>query len=693
MPTNVISSSSTSVANYLNLLLKNGLINREDLGKLKAKYQTAEELYQALDLVGAFKEDELAKLYAQSVGLPYIKLESVDKKAFEMVGKDLAMQFSLIPFSIDEKNKKLQVAISDPGKVRLLDESAVKELETKLGYKIEFFVTSKESLEKIVEGGIPLVTEDGPVDDAGRDFVFDPETVEVDAFRKIPFEIAEKYKIIIFRQSGDKVYDLAAENPDDPKLQKILDFVKKKSDITIRIFRVDESVIGKALKKYQALEAGVPEKSFTAPEVVGSQGLTQEQISQPENDLEKFLGKSRITTADLKTYAASSQIPQFVGAVLFLASKERASDVHIEPFEKVIRVRYRIDGELGEVILIPAGMISSIVARIKILAKLKLDEQRVPQDGRFDIKVGREIIDIRVSTLPTVFGEKVELRLLSKSRKLEKLEDLGMDGISFDRLIEAISKPYGVILSTGPTGSGKTTTLYSVLNRLNRPEVNIVTLEDPVEYELAGINQVQVKPQIGFGFANGLRSVLRQDPNIIMVGEIRDHETAELVTHAALTGHLVLTTLHTNNAAGALARLFNLGVEPFLLTSSTNAVIGQRLVRRICQNCKVEIPAPQSLLFEIKKILQNVNLNHPIKFYKGKGCDQCKDGFKGRVGIFEVLTITPQIEDLVLEKKPASDIFAQAVKDGMITMKQDGIIKAVRGLTTIEEVMRVTSQI
>jgi type II secretory ATPase GspE/PulE/Tfp pilus assembly ATPase PilB-like protein len=275
---------------------------------------------------------------------------------------------------------------------------------------------------------------------------------------------------------------------------------------------------------------------------------------------------------------------------------------------------------------------------------------------------------------------------------MEKLEDLGFDGLSYDRVIEAINKPYGVILSTGPTGSGKTTTLYSILSRLNRPEVNIITLEDPVEYELPGINQVQVKPQIGFGFADGLRSVLRQDPNIIMVGEIRDSETAELVTHAALTGHLVLSTLHTNDAAGALPRLYNLGVEPFLLTSAINAIIGQRLVRRVCQKCRTEINVPQSVLFEVKKELEKLNLNMPIKFFKGKGCSDCKNGFSGRIGIFEVLNMTPEIEDLVLTKKTSQDIFDQAIKSGMITMRQDGFIKAIKGLTTVDEVLRVTSE-
>jgi type II secretory ATPase GspE/PulE/Tfp pilus assembly ATPase PilB-like protein len=404
------------------------------------------------------------------------------------------------------------------------------------------------------------------------------------------------------------------------------------------------------------------------------------------------LGKTDVTYEDLKTLANGTDVPRFVASIIFLAVKQRASDIHIEPFEKVVRIRFRIDGELSEAVQASVQMTSNIAARIKILAKLKIDEQRVPQDGRIEARVSSEVVDIRVSTLPTVFGEKVVMRLLSKSKSLEKLEDLGLDGMGFDRVMKAIKRPYGVVLSTGPTGSGKSTSLYSMLSGLNRPEVNIVTLEDPVEYEIDGINQVQVKPQIGFGFAEGLRSVLRQDPNIIMVGEIRDKETAELVTHAALTGHMVLSTLHTNNAAGALPRLFNLGVEPFLLTSAVNAVLGQRLVRRICPKCREEIDVPQSVAFAVRKEFEKINFTHPLQFFKGRGCPDCKNGFRGRIGIFEVLEMSSAIENLVLANKTSEDIFTQATKEGMITMRQDGMIKAVKGLTTIDEVLRVTSE-
>ena len=321
---------------------------------------------------------------------------------------------------------------------------------------------------------------------------------------------------------------------------------------------------------------------------------------------------------------------------------------------------------------------------------MKIDETRVPQDGRFDVKVQGHEIDLRVSTLPTIRGEKAALRILDKSQNIYTLEDLGFSGRNLKVLEENITKPYGVILSTGPTGSGKSTTLYSILKKVAGPSVNVITLEDPVEYEMPGINQCQVKPKIGFSFAEGLRSVLRQDPNIIMVGEIRDAETAGMTTHAALTGHLVLSTLHTNDAAGALPRLTNMGVEPFLITSSINLVIGQRLVRKVCPHCRHEANIPPQLVADIEKELANLNLPKPYKFFEGTGCTECNNGYSGRLGIYEVLSMTEKIEDLAINRRPASEIKVAAIADGMITMKQDGLIKALQGLTTISEVLRVT---
>jgi len=429
------------------------------------------------------------------------------------------------------------------------------------------------------------------------------------------------------------------------------------------------------------------------------QRLAKEQELNLENQNLDRLLKEAITSADaLAKVFKEGRIPEIVAATLFLAIRMKASDVHVEAEQEMVRVRFRVDGILHDVIRAPHFLHAPLISRIKILSKMKIDEQRVPQDGRFDVVIDNRQVDLRVSTLPTVHGEKIVMRLLDKSEGVLTLEQLGVTGTNFDRLVENINKPYGIILSTGPTGSGKSTTLYAVLTRISKPGVNIITLEDPVEYELPGINQAQVKPGIGFTFAEGLRSVLRQDPNVIMVGEVRDLETAAMATHAALTGHLVLSTLHTNDAAGALPRLINMGVEPFLITSSVNAVVGQRLVRKICDNCKKKTEIPPAVLRHVKKDLEalptgklkNINLESLV-FYKGDGCSQCTDGYRGRIGIYEVLTMSEKIEALAVSKAPASEIKKTAIEGGMITMSQDGLIKALKGITTIDEVLRVTT--
>ncbi len=407
--------------------------------------------------------------------------------------------------------------------------------------------------------------------------------------------------------------------------------------------------------------------------------------------MDTFLGQEIKEVGDLQGIAEAGNIPKTLAATVALAVNKKASDIHIEPAEKFLRIRFRIDGILRDIIKLPLDEQPAIISRIKILSNLKIDESRIPQDGRFDAKTGNHQIDLRVSTLPTIHGEKAALRILDKSLKMYTLEDLGVTGHNLKILLENIDKPYGIVLSTGPTGSGKSTTLYAVLSRISTASVNIITLEDPVEYELPGLNQCQIKPKIGFTFANGLRSVLRQDPNIIMVGEIRDSETASLATHAALTGHLVLSTLHTNDATGALPRLINMGVEPFLITSSINCIIGQRLVRRLCDHCKRPAHIPEPVLKEIESELAKFNLPKPYKFFEGRGCPECDQGYKGRIGIFEVLPMTEKIETLAIARKPASEIKNTAIQEGMITMKQDGLIKAIKGITTVNEVLRVVT--
>jgi len=407
-------------------------------------------------------------------------------------------------------------------------------------------------------------------------------------------------------------------------------------------------------------------------------------------------------------------IAKIVSTLLEFATKNRVSDIHIEPQEGMTRVRYRIDGILHEKLALPKSVHSAVVSRIKILSDMKIDEKRIPQDGRFNFRMGTEEVDLRVSTLPTVHGEKIVMRLLKKTGGIPTLNELGLRGLALNRLEENITRPHGIILVTGPTGSGKTTTLYSVLSRLNTTKVNIVTLEDPVEYQIAGINQVQINPAAGLTFANGLRAFLRQDPNIILVGEVRDAETSELAIQAALTGHLVFSTLHTNNASGALPRLLDMGAEPFLVASALNCVVAQRIVRKICQFCKEDYVPVKEIVEDIKKVLgklfpasaetpatggkPGVSLkpdvdSKQVKLFHGKGCPECNStGYQGRVGIFEVLPVSEKISKMVLEHSSSAEVEKQAVEEGMITLKQDGYLKVLEGVSTIEEVLRVITE-
>ncbi|MDP3244076.1 MAG: GspE/PulE family protein, partial [bacterium] len=384
-----------------------------------------------------------------------------------------------------------------------------------------------------------------------------------------------------------------------------------------------------------------------------------------------------------------------VSTILEYAVTSRASDVHIEPQEERIRVRYRIDGILYDKLSLPKSVQDAVISRIKILSEMKIDEHRTPQDGRFNFKVEDKEVDLRISVLPTTFGEKIVMRLLRKSGGVPSLEELGLNGSSLRNLETAMLRPHGIIIVVGPTGSGKTTTLYSVLNKLNTTRVNISTLEDPIEYQMPGINQVQVNPAVNLTFAEGLRSFLRQDPNIILVGEIRDKETTELAIQAALTGHLVFSTLHTSNAAGALPRLLDLGAETFLLASTMNAVLGQRIVRKICSHCKIEVIPPQQIVEEMKVVLGKYlpEGQKQVKFYKGKGCAECGNtGYIGRIGIFETLPITEKIVSFILQHADSGTIEKEAIAEGMITMKQDGYLKVLAGITTVEDVLRVAQE-
>jgi len=489
-----------------------------------------------------------------------------------------------------------------------------------------------------------------------------PKSV-VERFSLIPFEYDEKAKTL----------SIAMSNPVD---LEALQFVSQKTGLTIKSFAAAKEEVEKAISEQYSQE------------IVG-------EVGEALAETEVYKKTRTVDSQQIGQIIKEAPIAKIVSTILEYAVTSRASDVHIEPQEDRVRVRYRIDGILYDKLSLPKNVQDAVISRIKILSEMKIDEHRLPQDGRFNFKISNEEVDLRISVLPTSQGEKIVMRLLRKSGGIPTLDELGLNGSSLRNLETAILRPHGIILVCGPTGSGKTTTLYSILAKLNTTRVNIMSLEDPIEYELPGINQVAVNSAVGLTFANGLRAFLRQDPNIILVGEIRDSETNGLALQAALTGHLVFSTIHTSNAAGALPRLLDLGAENFLLASTINAILAQRIVRKICDNCKEQyVPLPQ-ILEEIKKMLGRIypQTQTNIKLSHGKGCDQCaKSGYLGRIGIFETLPVTPKIASLVLENADSAIIEREAILEGMITMKQDGYLKVLQGITTVEEVLRVAQE-
>jgi type IV pilus assembly protein PilB len=487
--------------------------------------------------------------------------------------------------------------------------------------------------------------------------------------------VARRYTLIPFQLNSET--DELSVAMLDPLDFQVIEFIEKKS--------------GKRIKPFMALKDDI----LAAIQETYSQNLGE--------DVSAALNES--AEPEVKTYEAGrlgevireAPIAQIVSATLEQAMRLRASDVHIEPQYGDTRVRYRVDGILQERLVLPKRLHDAVVSRIKILADMKIDEKRVPQDGRFNFKMGEAEVDLRVSTLPTVHGEKIVMRLLKKSGGIPTMTELGLRGLALKNLEAQIARPHGIILVTGPTGSGKTTTLYAVLSKLNNARVNIMTLEDPVEYEISGVNQVQINPVAGLTFATGLRAFLRQDPNIILVGEIRDRETTELAIQAALTGHIVFSTLHTNNAAGAVPRLLDLGAEPFLIVSSLNCIIGQRIARKICPTCTEEYDPEDMVKKDITDVLGPLLLkDKPIKLYRGVGmvngtpCTTCGgSGYIGRIGVFEVLPVSVELSKLIGTRASMDEMQKVAVSEGMITMKQDGYMKALEGATTIEEILRV----
>lgn len=516
--------------------------------------------------------------------------------------------------------------------------------------------------------GIPFVK----IADTGSD----PQALD-----KLPESVANTYHILPL--SYDKQLGTLTVAMEDPLNLSAIDFAERKSGLKLITRYAMPSELKRTIAEHYA--------QSLSGEVTAALEQTA-QVAQEETRRQNLSALSQETIRQ-------APITKIVQTLVSFAMKARASDIHIEPLDDKTRVRYRIDGILQEKLVLPSSVHEAVVSRVKILSGLKIDEKRVPQDGRFNFVSDDEEVDLRVSTLPTIHGEKIVMRLLKKNSTVPSLQDLGLGGMALRKVEDSIKVPHGIILVTGPTGSGKTTTLYSVLDIINTPKVNIMTLEDPVEYQMTGVNQVQINPQAGLTFASGLRSFLRQDPNVIMVGEIRDSETSELAIQASLTGHLVFSTLHTSSAAGALPRLLDMGAEPFLLASSMTCILAQRVARRINPDYKEEYHPDDQVVADIEKVLgkhfdnwlsKNNKTKENFVLYKPvQERPPTEPEYKGRIGIFEVMQITEEIGKLVLDRKPASDIENLALADGMLLMKQDGYIKALEGVTTIEEVLRI----
>lgn len=514
------------------------------------------------------------------------------------------------------------------------------------------------------------------------------QKMDFDVLSLIPEPVARNHNIVSFRKTGDSLEVAMLDTAD----LAAIDFVRKKVGLKILPRLTDILSIKSVLLQYQ--------KSLKAEfgDIIQKESATLKTIAEgiPQD----------VSSSDLKKLAEDLPVVRIVDTFLKHAIIQSASDIHIEPTEDQVIIRYRIDGILRDAMILPKNVALSIIARIKVLSNLKLDEKRLPQDGRFKIDMAGEGVSFRVSTLPVYFGEKAVLRLLPENVSNFTLEVLGFHGKGLEEIHKATRLTTGMILTTGPTGSGKTTTLYTILEILNVPGVNISTIEDPVEYQINRINQTQVKPEIGLTFVGGLRALVRQDPDIIMVGEVRDNETASLAINASLTGHLVLSTLHTNSAAGAIPRLIDMKAEPFLLVSTINVVIGQRLVRKLTDK-KEKYFLSQSEIdtlgktIDLKRVLGFLREEGivdkklewtEIPFYKPKISEESEDGYSGRIGIYEVLRVSPAIKNLILQEKTDKDIERQAKEEGMITMIEDGVFKAVQGLTTIEEILRVVSE-
>ncbi|MFA6159725.1 MAG: ATPase, T2SS/T4P/T4SS family [Parcubacteria group bacterium] len=580
------------------------------------------------------------------------------------------------------ENEQLKEFIKDAGMVEEGElEASFKEAES-TKKKLGEILLAKKLIDELKLRKLYAYILGVPFVDISKEMI-PPEILQI-----VPEPIAKKYKIVAFEKNGQEL-KVAMINPED---MQTIDFIRKKTGLKIISCLTTEESIEAILKQYsQSLKAEFGD-------IIDKNASMISEEKGEEDDLEKI--------------AQGLPIIRIVDTLIKHAILQEASDIHIEPDEKEVRIRYRIDGILHEAMTLPKQVRDGIIARIKVLSNLKLDEHRVPQDGRFKIEKDGTKISFRVSILPIFDGEKIVMRLLNETSKGLTLEAMGLMGQALEIIHKEIKRPNGMILVTGPTGSGKTTTLYTIMDILNTPEVNISTVEDPVEYRMIRINQTQIYPKVGLTFAAGLRSLLRQDPDIIMVGEIRDKETMEMAVQAAMTGHLVLSTLHTNSAAGTLPRLIDMGAEPFLVASTANVIIAQRLIRKLCNECKEEYILEKKELetlrsnYEMDSILEILKKNdatkekikakdkwEDIKFYKPKGCSQCnKEGYHGRNGIFEVLEIDEEIRKMISQNSPAEELEKRAKGKGMLSMIEDGFSKAILGITSIEEILRVTKE-
>jgi type IV pilus assembly protein PilB len=509
-----------------------------------------------------------------------------------------------------------------------------------------------------------------------------PEDVSLEILKTIPEETAKFYRMIPFGEKKSAVL-VGMVYPEDLKAQEALKFLARKSGFAYQVFLITPKIFNLLLGKYRDLKKEV--------------GRALEEFQEEETSA-KTVQKPHF---EMVSAVEDAPIAKIVNVILRNAIDGDASDIHIEPSRTKLRVRFRVMGELYSSIFLPLNIANAVLARVKIMSNMKIDENRVPQDGRFSMKIDSKNFDFRVSTLPTALGEKVVLRILDPDVGFQTFEELGLEGRNLELMRKAVDEPFGLILVTGPTGSGKSTTLYAVLQEINSDKINIISLEDPVEYFCEGVNQSQVRPEIGYDFASGLRSILRQDPDVIMVGEVRDEETALLTIHSALTGHLVLSTLHTNDSLGVVPRLIDLKVQSYLVPATLTLALAQRLVRRLCPDCRKKVEAKgylkDRLVSEYNDIPKasraGIELSEPVEIWEPVGCPKCnRQGFVGRIGIFETLEMTPELGEIILKNLSETALKAEARRQGLLTMRQDGILKVLRGLTTVEEVLKATEE-